>query len=74
MQTLKEIRLSKAMRLRELAEKIGASEGHLSYIERGVKRATPWLLKEIAEALGVDFDFIKLIHEQQVAENAKTPD
>ena len=71
MQTLKEIRLMEAMRLGELAEKSGISKGYLSYVERGIKKATPWTLKKIARALGKDFNLILWLHEEQV-KNAKT--
>lgn len=51
---IREIRKSKGMTLRELAEKLGVSFVYVGQIERGERTLSSYKLKEWGEALGVD--------------------
>lgn len=54
--TLKQVRKSKGLTLRELSEATGVSETNLSFIERGKTKPTATTIKKIAGVLGLTYE------------------
>ena len=54
--TLRQVRKSKELTLRELSEQTGVSETSLSFIERGKIKPTAPTIKKIAVVLGLTYE------------------
>jgi len=55
---IKAIRERTGINQPEFAKRIGVSQGALSNIERGNRRASPAMIRKIADELGVSFDAV----------------
>lgn len=51
---LRALRRSKNLSQREVAAAAGISQAHLSYVETGHSKLTPWVRRALAGALGAD--------------------
>jgi len=70
--SLRELRLAigrrgKPLTQMELAEKLGTTQGHLSQVENGQRRATQFMLQRIADALDVKLE----VAQSAAAETAR---
>ncbi len=63
-QAIRKIRKEKGATLEEIALNAGTDPGNLSKVERNLQQATPDMLKNVAEALGLPVSSLYLIAEQ----------
>lgn len=72
-QTLREVRMSSAMTLREVSSSARVSLGYLSEVERGQKEASSELLSAICVALDVPlFEVLRNVADKAEAQESVT--
>lgn len=69
-QAVREFRIAYGIGLRELAEAIGKSPGHVTRIEQGHRTTTPAGMRKIADRLGVPLDAITYVIDTEGDEAA----
>lgn len=57
------IRVLNGLSQAELSRRAGVSQGHISELERGDKKASPKTIKKLADTLGVPMGALMTVHE-----------
>lgn len=65
--TLMALRVLAGLSQAELARRSGVSQGHISELEKGDKKASPATIKKLADALAVPMPALISVDDPQVA-------